>query len=86
MSATLCGIELHVPHVAASLAQAPPGQPPYDLLVVDLEIEDDVEHRAEVAENGVELVGLGDGAREAVEQEAALGVVLAEPVADHRDE
>ena len=39
----------------------------------------------EVAEHRVELVGLGDVAREAVEQEAGRRVRLAEPVTHHRD-
>ena len=76
-------VEVDVPDVPAASAGAPPGQPADDLVVVDHQLEHDVERGAELGEDLVEVLGLGDVAREAVEQEAAGGVVLGQPVADH---
>ena len=57
-------------------AGAPAGQPPDDLVVVDDELEHHVERGAVLGEQLVEHLGLVDGAREAVEQEAVGGVVV----------
>src|SRR6476619_1934836 len=75
-------VELDVPHVAALTARTPSGQPANHLVVVDLQLEHDVERRTEVVEHVAERLGLGQRAREPVEQEPVLGVVLAEAVAD----
>src|SRR6478672_6280842 len=53
--------------------------------VRDLEVEDDVELAAELAQEPVERLRLGHRAREAVEDEAADRVAAREPVADQAD-
>ena len=70
---------------AHSRAGAPARQPADDFVIVDNEFEHDRERRAHLGEHVVEDLGLRDVAREAVEQEAVAGVVLVEPLLDHRD-
>ena len=71
--------------MVAGAAGTATGQPPDHLVVVDDELEHHVELDAAVGEHVVEDLGLRDRAREAVEQEAAVRVVLGQPVADHVD-
>src|SRR3712207_7600392 len=49
---------------------APAGEPADQLVLVDDELEDVVEVAADLGERLPQLLGLGDGAGEAVEQEA----------------
>ena len=52
--------------------------------LVDGQLEHGLERVAVLGQDRVERLDLGRGARVAVEQEALLGVVLEEPVADDR--
>src|SRR5947209_3578451 len=74
-------VEVQMPDVPAVTAGAAPGQPAYDLVVVDHELEHHVERRVRRQQQVVEGLGLRHVAREAVEQEALGRVVLREPVA-----
>ena len=67
--------------VLAALDLGPLEQSLDDGLVVDGQLEDRLELVAVLGQDRVERLDLGGGAREAVEQEALLGVVLEEPVA-----
>src|SRR5258708_11100 len=69
----------------ADRADEPAGEAAEQLLEVDLEVEDAVEPAAEVVHHVVEGHGLGDRAREAVDDETPLRVRLPEAVGDHRD-
>ena len=55
-------------------------------LLVDLELDHRVELQALVGEHRVEGFGLGHRAREAVEDEAVLGVRLLDAVGDDADD
>ena len=69
---------------AALLGRAP--EHPLDAhLVGELELEDDVEVAADLAQHLLERLGLRHRAREAVEHEALARVLVAEPLADQRD-
>ena len=58
-------------------------QPLDDLVLVDDEAQHGVELVAGEVDHLVQLLDLGEGARVAVEQEALLGVLLVDQVADH---
>ncbi len=75
-----------MPDAVAGAAGPAAGQPADDLVVVDDQLEHDVElGLGDIAQDVVELLRLGDGAREAVEQEPLEGVGLGQPVAHHLD-
>ena len=74
-------VALH--HLAVD-QHAAAGEPTDELLLVDDQLEDPVELLAQVGQRGPQLLGLGDRAREPVEQEAGLGIRLGQPVLDHR--
>src|SRR3954447_7214916 len=78
-------VEVQVPDVPAAAAGTPAGQPPDHLVVVDHQLENHVERRPAVEQQVVERLGLGDVAREAVEQEPLAGVVVLQPRQDHPD-
>ena len=63
-------VEVDVPDRAAAPAGAATGQPAHDLVVIDHELQHDVQLVAEIREQLLEGLGLRNGAREAVEQEA----------------
>src|ERR1700674_3313366 len=69
----------------AHRADEPARQAAEQLLEVDLEVQDAVEPAAQFVHQLVERLGLGDGAREPVDDEAPPGVRLPEAVGDHRD-
>ena len=71
--------------VGAILVARSPVHPQGRRLVVEVEEEDGVERASDRDEHLVELLGLDDVAREAVEHESTRRVVLGEPVADQRD-
>ena len=70
---------------AAAAAPAPPGQPPHHLVVVDHQFQHHVQLDVPGEQHLLERLGLRHVPREPVEQEAGLGVVVSEPVGDHRD-
>src|SRR3712207_1109950 len=72
-------------HPLAADEHAAAGEPTDQLLLLDDELDDAVEVLAELVEGAAQLLGLGDGAGEAVEQETDLGVGLGQPVLDHGD-
>ncbi len=80
------GIELGVEDVALVLARAPASEPAHDLVVVDV----DEDRRGQLAPEAlhllVERLGLAGGAREAVEDEAVLGLVALDALGDHADD
>src|SRR6185437_10734952 len=76
-------VEVDVPDVSAVTAGAPPGQPAYDLVVVDDQFEDHVERCARGQQQVVQRLRLRNVARKPVEQEALRGVVLGQPVTHH---
>ena len=55
-------------------------------VVGHLEQHDGVQGQADLVEQGLQGFGLGDGAREAVEQEALAHVVLRQALPDHADD
>jgi hypothetical protein len=69
--------------VAARAADPPPGQAPQELGLGDVEVDDRVEGLAEVLQQTCERLGLGDGARKAVEDEAPGA---AQPLGHHPDD
>src|SRR5882757_1357496 len=79
------GVEVQVPDRAALAAGAPTGQPTHHLVVVDHQLHHHVQPVAQVEQHVVEHLGLGQVAREAVEQVPRLGVRLTDPVAHHGD-
>ena len=68
--------------VGPALLVRPPEQPLLRDVVVELEEEDRVERLADLGEHGVERIGLGERAREAVEHEA---VELRQALPDQRN-
>ncbi len=72
--------------MAAVVAADPAAGDPLDHLVLrDLQVQDGVQLHALALEVSVQRLGLADVAREAVQQEAGLGVRLVHPVLGHRD-
>jgi len=71
--------------VGAVLVPGPSPHPQGRRLVVEVEEEDGVERPSDLDEHLVELLGLDDVAREAVEHEAAGGVVLNSGAFDFSD-
>src|SRR4051795_12521370 len=70
-------------HPFAVDEHAATGEPADQLVLVDDELQDPVEHLSEVGQRGTQLLGLRDGAREAVQQETGLRVGLGQAVAHH---
>jgi hypothetical protein len=75
-------IGFDVKHAATAAAAAPARQAPQQDLRSDLHQHDRIERYAEGRELGREAIGLGDGAREAIEDEAAGGVGPCQTLAD----
>src|SRR3954471_25017065 len=71
-------------HPLAVDEHAAPGEPVDQLVLVDDQLQHPVEGLPEAGERRAQLLGLRDGAREAVEEEPGLGVGLGQAVADHR--
>ena len=67
-------VRLDVEHAPAAPAAAAAGEPPLQHDRVDLEQHDRVQRLADLGEQPREAVGLHDGARESVQDEAARGV------------
>src|SRR5580704_6072069 len=78
-------VEQHVPYVPALAAGPPPREPPDHLVVVHHELEHQVQPGVPLGQHLLQRLGLGHVPREPVEQEAALRVVLLQPVGNHRD-
>src|SRR5215467_3515077 len=72
-------IEADVPDPAAAAAGTSAGQPPHYLVVVDHELEHHVQLGVPGEQHLLERLGLRHVPREAVEQEAGLGVLVREP-------
>ncbi len=70
---------------AVLAAQATARDPLDDLVLGDLQVQDAVQLDALLGEEHVERLGLAQVAREAVEQEAVLGVLLEHAVLGHPD-
>ena len=81
----LCRVILDVPDVAALAAGPAARESLDDFLVVNFELEDDVERGAQVTQNRVEFIGLGNVSREPVQQKACGRVRLTEPITHHRN-
>ncbi len=73
-----------VPGAPAGAADPAAGQPAYEFLARDLQREHRVQRRVELGERLVECLGLGERAREAVEQEVVLA--RGQALADHPDD
>jgi hypothetical protein len=79
----LRGVELHVVHVLVLHALAPSREAPDHLVVADLDQQHRGEQPSAAVERALEHLGLADRAREAVEQEAVVGLAGVEPLLDH---
>src|SRR4051794_7694814 len=78
-------VVLDVVHVAVR-AHAPPRQPPHDVVGRHVDEERRAQAAAHALERLVERLRLLGRAREAVEQEAVRGVLVAEAIEDHADD
>ena len=76
--------EVDVVHLVAILAGAPTGEALHENLEVHVDEQGQVQGLVQLGEQLVESLGLGDVAGKTVEDEAALGVGLAETLSDHR--
>ncbi len=79
-------VELDVEDVAALGAGAPPTEPADDLVVGDVDQQHRVDDPAQLRQLGVECLGLGHGARKAVEDEAVERLRGVDPLDDHADD
>lgn len=77
-------VELDVPEVTTLSTGTPPRYAAYDLVVVDLQLQYDVEGCAQLVEDAAQCLSLWHVAGEAVEQESGCGVVLSQPVSHDR--
>lgn len=59
---------------------------PHQRVLIDLKLDDGVELQLLLVEHGLQRLGLGDRAREPVENEALRGIRLRDPVADDADD
>ncbi len=75
----------HVEDPPAVGTGASPGNPAHQLAVVDLELYDRVERLAQRLQEPIERLRLGEVAGEAIEDEAAASVRLAQALADHSE-
>ena len=79
-------VEIGVEDVSRLGAGAAPAQPPRDHIVGSIDQEDSGEAAAELAHLRLERLGLGNGAGEAVEDEAVGGLVGVDPLGDRADD
>ena len=78
--------EVDVVDVVVLGADPPAREPPDDLVVVDVDQDDGGQLLRNIAELPVECLGLGHGPREAVEDEAVVGLAALQSVGDHPDD
>jgi len=72
--------------VGPMLGRRPPGQPPQQLLLGDVEAEGRLERRAQPGQAQVQGLGLVDGPREPVEHEPGIAVVGGQALHHHGDD